>query len=99
MSRKNHSLDDFKKWMESQDDEPTAAPIEESVVEETVKVHSKISPRKLAVKMTADEGDEEELAEDFAQNGGIVVESNEETLLIAVDAGRFYLPAKYVEQI
>jgi hypothetical protein len=96
MSKRPHSLDDFKKWMESQDEPPTT-PVKEKVVEETAKVHSKISPRKLAVKMTADEGDEEELAEDFARNGGIVIESTEETLLIAVDAGQFYLPTKYVE--
>lgn len=93
MSKKPLSLDDFKKWMETQEED--TAPSED--VE--VKVQSLISPRKLAAKMTVEEGEEEELAKDFSDNGGIVLETNDETLLIKVDTGSFYLNGKYVEQV
>ena len=91
MSRKsNLSLDDFKKWMETQNDNGESA--------ENVQVYSKISPKKLATKITIEDGLEEDLIERFIQNGGTILESNDGLLLIEVEVGKFYLNEKYVRQ-
>ncbi len=71
----------------------------ESVEVATIKVRSKISPRKLVDKMIVEDGDEEELAKDFAKNGGIIEESDSQQHLIGVNTGKFYLNEKYIEQI
>ncbi|RDJ35638.1 MAG: hypothetical protein DWQ19_12535 [Crenarchaeota archaeon] len=84
------SLDDFKKWMETQED---------SDHPELVRVRSKISPKKLMEKMHPEEGDEEEMAREFAKLGGILIETNDGLALIDVKSGRFSVKEKYVEQI
>ena len=65
------SLNDFKKWMASQTDKPTRKSHGHAYANLVgLEVESKISPKRLVRKITVDEGDAQELAEDFCENGG-----------------------------
>jgi len=88
------SLDDFKKWMEDQDDEKLRMETEQEVGSE---VQSKINLKKLMNRIEAEEGNEEELSKEFIDDGGTVLESIDNKFLIEVSSGSFYLHRKYVE--
>ncbi len=96
MSKKSDlSLDDFKKWMDEQDG-ATKNLHAESQDLIGVEVASKVSAVKLISKIETEAGDEEELAEEFAEHGGIILEATDKKLFIEVKSGSFYLHRKYV---
>jgi len=91
------SLGDFKKWMASQSKPTPKARGHAELV--GMHVESKISIKRLMTKMTADEGDLTELANDFRQNGGTIVDSDkDDNVLIEVDAGSFTIPKFFVKK-
>jgi hypothetical protein len=92
------SLNDFKKWMASQTDKPTRKSRNHAEIVGTM-IESKIGVKRLMSKMLVDEGDVRELAEDFKEHGGVVVDSDkDEILLIEVDSGTFMLPKFFVRK-
>lgn len=86
------SMDSFKKWMEKQTQK-------EQVEKEIVgrKVTSRISTEKLIDKMEVEDGDANEIAEEFRQLGGTINEVDGNNLLIEVKAGTFILTKHYVK--
>jgi len=86
------SLSDFKKWMESQQNQEAPKP---NLVGTTVE--SKVSVRKLVARMES-EDDLEELARDFKKNGGIIAEVDGHRLMIECDSGTFTIHRTYVKR-
>ena len=93
---KNFSLDNFKKWMRKHNDEPKMGRSYNPLI--GVSVESKINARKLCDKIQAEEGDIENLSEDFANNGGRIKEVDDKHFLIEVDTGSFYILRNYVRR-
>lgn len=92
------SLNDFKKWMASQTDKPTRKSRNHTEIVGSM-IESKIGIKRLMNKMVVDDGDERELAEDFKNHGGIVLDSDkDDNLLIEVDSGTFTLPMFFVRE-
>lgn len=92
------SLNDFKKWMASQTDKPTRKSRNHSELVGTM-VESRVGVKRLVNKMTVDDGEARELAEDFKNHGGVVVDSDkDENLLIEVDSGTFMLPKFFTKK-
>ena len=69
---------------------------EDSIV--GTKVESKISFDKLLKRMQTDE-DEEEVAHDFKENGGTIIESHGHEFLIEVESGSFIIHKMYVKKV
>lgn len=63
-----------------------------------LQVESKISTKKLMAVMQPEEGDTEELAKDFIENGGVITDVDEKLFLIEVDSGTFYISRSYVSR-
>jgi hypothetical protein len=95
----NFSLNDFKKWMANQIDKPTKKSLRHHEIIGT-QVESKIGVKRLMSKMLVDESDDaRELAEDFHQHGGVVLDTDrDENLLIETDSGSFTLPRYFVRK-
>lgn len=92
---KKFSFSDFKKWISEQKDKP------KKVTEDIVgsKIESKVSLNRLVKKIEENEGDKEELATDFSNNGGIVVDEDaDHNLLVEVDSGSFLIPRFFVKK-
>lgn len=93
------SLNDFKKWMASQTDKPSRKSRNHAEIVGTM-IESKISVKRLISKMIVDEGDTRELAEEFKEHGGVILDSDkDENLLIEVDSGTFSLPKFFVRKV
>jgi len=89
------SLQDFKKWMDNQHDQP------KSRYAHLVGLHveSKLSTKRLVNKITPDDGDVNELAKEFKRDGGVILEVDEDyNLLIEVDSGTFTIPRYFVRK-
>ena len=89
------SLQDFKKWMDSQDDKP------KSRYAHLIGLHveSKLGSKRLINKITQREGEIEELAKEFKRDGGIILEVDEDcNLLIEVDSGTFTIPRYFIRK-
>ena len=96
MGKPNFSLDDFKKWMKQHGDfsmDRNHQSLEGTLIE------SKIPMRKLLDKITSEEGNTTDLAEDFIDNGGVIHEVNDTNFLVKVDKGLFYISRKYVKKV
>jgi len=93
--RPNFSLDDFKKWMEGQDAESNEVSAEQGMIGS--EVQSKINLKKLLSKINVEDGNEEELSQEFSEHGGTVVDCVNKNFLIEVKSGNFYLNSRYVE--
>ena len=94
MGKPNFSLDDFKKWMK----EYGNFAMERKPKLEGTLIESRIPVRKLLEKISPEEGELNNLAEDFYNNGGIIQEINDSNFLVKVDSGIFYLGKKYVKR-
>lgn len=95
MSNRRFSLDDFKKWMRTQDDN---TPRMERNAFIGLNVVPKVNTKRLIEQMTPEMGDPHELAREFKEDGGIVVETKGRSFLIEVDSGSFYIPRNYVKR-
>lgn len=99
MTRPSFSFDDFKKWMDEHEEEDRVHQpyqFENNLL--GLKVESKISSKKLASKIIAEEGELEDLVFDFKKNGGEITEVNGKDFLIEVNSGKFYLSRYYVRK-
>lgn len=95
MTKPDFSLDNFKKWMES-NPEQGKKPISEDLI--GTQVQSKVSYNKLMNKIELEEGIEEDVCTDFFEEGGIIVDVEDKQYLIEVASGKFYLHKSYVEK-
>ena len=94
------SLNDFKKWMASQNDAPSHHEKARRSPYIGLQVESKLGVKRLVHKMLASEDcDVHELAQDFRREGGIVVGAEGENLVIEVDSGTFQLPKFFVRKV
>lgn len=82
------SLNDFRKWIASKKDERAEkkSPLIGRCVE------SKISAKRVAVRMTNEEGSSRKLAKEFKEFGGTIIGVEGDELLIEVDSGTFRIP-------
>ena len=87
------SLNDFRKWMENQNEEKTL-----SNDKKGIRVETRIPFKRLVSKINPEEGELMELAKDFRKNGGTILEMDGQTLLIEVDSGTFYISRSYVRK-
>lgn len=88
------NLADFKKWMESQQEE---SPYHKNFV--GVYVESKVSIKKLINRMEAENEDElKEIARDFQENGGVIKEVDGHYFKIGVDSGEFIIHRMFVKK-
>lgn len=85
------NLNDFKKWMDHQQDCKT-----KNIV--GIKVESKITYKKLLSRIEAQEGEIEEVAKDFKKNGGTITEVNGHNILIEVDSGNFIIHKMHIKR-
>lgn len=90
MYRNDFSVDDFKKWIEK---DHKVTPKDEAI---GGLVESVVSNKRLAAKMVVEDGDQEELIEDFRKNGGKIIDVQAKGFLIEVNAGSFFIPKFYV---
>jgi hypothetical protein len=90
------SLQDFKKWMSSQNDQPKSR--HAHLV--GLHVESKLSIKRLVNKIIPDdEADVNELAKEFRRDGGVILQIDEDcNLLIEVDSGTFTIPRYFVRK-
>lgn len=85
-------LNDFKKWMQNQTD-PNKNPIIGTIVE------SRISSKKLFTKINPEEGDLEDLVEDFKIDGGTIVGIDGHSFLVEVYSGKFFIDRTYLRKV
>ena len=92
------NFNDFRKWVNSQKDE---SPIKkhEDKLQAGALVESKVSAKKIMVRMDIQEGDEEEIAKEFKQKGGTISEIDGNDILIDVDSGSFIIHKAYIKAI
>lgn len=62
-------------------------------------VESKIGMKKLISKINLEEGSIENIAKEFIDDGGQIVETNDNYFLIKVNSGSFYINRTYVKLI
>lgn len=85
------SLNDFKKWMDGQNDDR-----KESI---GTKVESKINLKKLVDRIEPAEGEITQLAKDFKRNGGTIAQMDGQAFLIEVNSGSFVISRLYVRKV
>lgn len=95
MSNRRFSLDDFKKWMRSQNDETPQMEYKSLV---GVSVEPKVGPKRIAEKMMTDDGNPEDLALEFKELGGTIVGTEGKDFLIEVESGSFCIARNYVRR-
>lgn len=83
------SPDDFKKWIESNEEKNS-----QNIVKE---VESKISYKKLLLKAELEDGVLEDVCHAFFHDGGTIIETNENINLIKVPCGTFRIHSKYID--
>ena len=89
--RPDFSLDDFKKWIKT---EETPA-IEEGCV--GVEVQATVGLKKLMTRCRPHDGDKVEVCKEFFEDGGTILEEDQKRFLIAVESGSFFVPKECVE--
>lgn len=92
------NFDDFKKWMNNQDDQHLQKKIETRKSFEGLAVESKVGIRKLMSKMEENDGDAYEVACEFIENGGTISDSQDKYFLIETNLGNFYIHRSYVRR-
>lgn len=90
------SLYDFKKWMGHNGVERFGMAGRRK--SEGAEVEPRLPLKRFANKMEADEGDIVEMAHEFRDNGGLVIEANGDTFMIKVANGTFRIPRSCVRR-
>jgi hypothetical protein len=82
-------LNEFSEWMNTNDFQSYM---------DRKKVNERVFPKttKLSKKISLDIGTLDEVKKDFLKYGGIVLKEEDNTLLIEVNSGTFYLNKKYI---
>ena len=96
MTTNKLSLDDFKHWMETHQEEHHMERPRDSFIGICVEPKSTLSPKRLMTKMQTDEENLSEIAADFQQYGGVVVDVDGMNFMIEVDSGKFSIHRCYV---
>ncbi len=94
---KNFSLDDFKKWMSSDQNENKKSPFSKSSEFIGEAVVSKIGYNKLVRKAESKKGELEDVCQEFVDDGGRVIQVKENKVLVEVSSGSFYIHRIFVE--
>ena len=95
MSDSKLSLDNFKRWIKSHDEMHfKTEKIKNGLI--GVAVESKVDVVKIIEKMSTEETDEEEIAEDFVKNGGVIADVAGRNFVIEVKNGSFIINRCYV---
>lgn len=87
----------FKKWMEQYKGEESKKIKQNNLI--GLAVESKISPRRLAIRIEPKEGSLRTLIADFKNKGGVIYDVEDKKFLIEVDSGFFYIPRYLVKRI
>ena len=96
----NFSLDDFKRWMRTNDGDDDVQPEVEHQSSNLigVAVEPKIDEDRIQAKMEVEDGYPEDLALDFSENGGVIANVDGKYFLIEVDSGSFLIHRAYVRR-
>lgn len=90
------SIYDFKKWMsEHAMEECTSTPIKKGI---GVEVESRVGMKRLVAKMQPEEGETLELAKEFKDNGGKILDRDGIYMMIEVANGTFIIPRSCVRK-
>lgn len=85
------NLNDFRKWMGKQKFESKKSKFRGNIVE------SKLSLKRLITKMDVDQGNIDEMAKDFKNRGGTILECDKDNIiLVEVKSGTFRIPKFFV---
>lgn len=96
MDRGFLSLDDFKKWMSEYNDENKNLNTSKLI---GLQVESKLKPKRLIKHMLSYDGDSEDIANDFCEYGGSILEVQDPTFfLIEVDSGTFVIHRCFIKK-
>lgn len=90
------TLDDFRNWMNKQMDQPSSKCKRHELIGQ--QVESRISLKKLTSKIKSEEGDISEMAQDFQDYGGLVLNVHNNTATIEVDSGSFLIHKGYLKK-
>jgi hypothetical protein len=99
ISEEKFSPDNFKKWLNSHGNENysmSRIKFKNSLI--GVCVESKINSKRLMCKMEAETENLSEMAEDFCENGGKIIEVDEKHFIIEVSKGQFSIHRCYVKK-
>lgn len=92
MDKPDFSLDDFKKWMRTQDE---FAPLDRPSIKHDpigTCVESRVSIERLAEVIEADSGNVDMLVAEFHKEGGTIIDVEGKKMLVEVSSGTFYIP-------
>lgn len=94
------NLDDFKKWIEEESFNENFEQEKTDMSDDYIgkEVISKISYKKLKLKAEVYEGYAKEVCLDFYENGGTIIECEEDVFLIEVSSGQLYINKNFVEE-
>lgn len=91
------NFDDFKKWMNNQEDKSSSRKNKKNTFE-GISVESKVGVSKLVSKIQESDVSVYEIAKDFFENGGVIVESEDKNFLIQTDLGNFSIHRSYIRR-
>ena len=95
------SIDGFKQWISENGGLESVEPFKFQEPKDKhigQFVEAKTSTKKIAARMEAVEGEAKDLIMDFANDGGTILEVEDDKFLIEVDSGKFYLPRHCVKK-
>lgn len=92
---RNFNLDDFKKWIDEQEESDHS--LKKSDYSEGDIVKAIVPFKKLVNRINEESGNRKSICKDFYTNGGTVVSFDRKNLIIEVDSGTFSINKLYVE--
>lgn len=92
---RNFNLDDFKKWIDEQEESDSS--LRKNEYSEGDIVKSTIPFKKLVNRINEESGNRKSICKEFYMNGGTVVSFDSKNLIIEVDSGSFAINKLYVE--
>ena len=98
MSKPNFTFDDFRKWIQDQNDFESIGKPEKQNSHIGTPVESKAGVKRLVANMEPEVGELHELALDFKRDGGTIVGVDGKMFMIEVDSGQFMIPRHYVRK-
>jgi hypothetical protein len=99
MFNNEYSVDGFRKWIKNNDQEPfkfTNKNSKDNLI--GMELVSKLSLENVIRHMDAKDGNIDELAAEFCEQGGSVIEVKGKTFLIELDSGSFTIKRCFVKK-
>jgi antitoxin component YwqK of YwqJK toxin-antitoxin module len=87
------NADDFKKWMKYHPEFDSSIK-QKSLVGLTVE--TRVAQKRLAKHMIVEKGNPHKVIKEFAEDGGVIKEVNDDEYLVEVRSGLFQINKKYV---